>query len=70
MDRYEVELIFSVGDVETVAKFTIEREAAGHAAAIEVALNELDTGKGFTRDDLLQALVTKQNHGVAPNLLY
>lgn len=70
MPQYEVELIFSTGDDQTAAKFAVQREAAGPAAAISELLDTFDTGNGFTSDDLVQVLVTKQDHGVATNLLY
>lgn len=70
---FRVTLVFDVGDYETVARFDMPRvQAPDPVAAAAEVLDRFDAGKaggGFTRDDVVQVIVTRAEPGVAPNLL-
>lgn len=67
---YQVVLVYGVGDPETVAVITLERNASDMAAAIDGAKLIACARHGFEPAALLQLVVTKVEHGVAPNLLF
>jgi hypothetical protein len=70
MTRFEIALLFDVGDPETVALVTIHRDDADGAAVLADTLRTLASREGFGAADLVQVVITRVGHAVNPNLLY
>lgn len=65
MSTFIVQFVFDVGDPESAAVMTIEREGADAEAVTRTAMDQLFRGgKGFTAGDLIHYTVRKKNHGV------
>jgi hypothetical protein len=70
-DRFTVSTTFRTGDAEAVARLTFGAEgAAGPLAAIGTALDRITARPAaFALDDLVEVVATRDEHGVAHNLL-
>lgn len=67
--NFEAVLYFSVDDPESVARFRVTCNGPDHATALQGLLDAFRSPDGFTLDDLVQVVITRQPPEVATNLL-